>query len=70
MVTFDIGVFFEFPGPRRVVLLGSAGPRSKTQRRRAYLQIRVDILGEVDVQKQTAAFDAVLIDSLLIRSSS
>jgi hypothetical protein len=68
LVTFDVGVFLEFPGPRRVVLLGSAratiddpsggGP---------YLQIRVDILGEIDVQKKTVSFDAVLVDSTLMQ---
>lgn len=67
LVTFDVGVFLELPGPRRVVLLGSArcvvanpsgdGP---------YLQIRLDILGELDLQKHTVMFDAALVDSTLL----
>ena len=68
LVTFDIGVFFEFPGPRRVVLLGSAWATIENPNGGApYLQIRVDILGEIDVQKKTAAFDAVLVDSSLMQ---
>ena len=68
LVTFDIGVFFEFPGPRRVVLLGSARATIDNPNGGApYLQIRVDILGEIDVQKKTAAFDAVLVDSSLMQ---
>ena len=67
LVTFDVGIFIELPGPRRVVLLGSArcvvanpsggGP---------YLQIRLDVLGELDLQKKTVTFDAALVDSTLL----
>lgn len=68
LVTFDVGVFFEFPGPRRVVLLGSARAAIDDPSGGApYLQIRVDILGEIDVQKKTVAFDAVLRDSTLMQ---
>ena len=31
-----------------------------------YLQIRLDILGELDLQKKTVAFDAALVDSTLL----
>lgn len=65
LVRFDIGLFVELPGPARVVLLGSA--RAAIERDgRAYLVIRVDIVGEVDLQRGTAAFDAVLVDSQLL----
>lgn len=68
LVTFDVGVFFEFPGPRRVVLLGSARVAIDNPDGDApYVQIRVDILGEIDVQKQTVSFDAVLVDSTLMQ---
>lgn len=64
-VHFDIGVFIELPGPTRVVLLGSAHAEIK-QDGRAYLSIRVDIVGVVDLRAETSAFDAVLIDSHLM----
>jgi hypothetical protein len=65
LVHFDIGVFIEMPGPTRVVLLGSA--HAEIQRDgETYLNIRVDILGDIDVRATKAAFDAVLIDSHLL----
>jgi hypothetical protein len=65
LVRFDIGVFIELPGPSRIVLLGSA--RAAIERAgRSYLNIRVDIVGVVDLQRRLAAFDAVLIDSQLL----
>ena len=65
LVHFDVGVFIELPGPARVVLLGSAHAEIE-QDGRAYLRIRVDVVGVVDLRGQTAAFDAVLIDSHLM----
>jgi hypothetical protein len=67
LVTFDVGVFLELPGPRRVVLLGRArcvveNPSGGDP----YLQIRLDVLGELDLQKSTVLFDAVLVDSTLL----
>jgi hypothetical protein len=65
LVHFDIGVFIELPGPARVVLLGSA--HAEIQRdSRTLLSIRVDVAGVVDLHAETAAFDAVLIDSHLL----
>jgi len=65
LVHLDIGVFIELPGPARVVLLGSA--HAEIQRDgRAYLSIRIDIAGVVDLRAETAAFDAVLINSHLM----
>jgi hypothetical protein len=67
LVRFDVGIFIELPGPRRVVLLGSA--RATVEQPgggKPYLFIRFDIVGVVDAQARTAAFDAVLIDSQLL----
>jgi hypothetical protein len=65
LVHLDVGVFIELPGPARVVLLGSA--HAEIERGgRAYLGIRVDIVGVVDLRAATAAFDAVLVDSHLM----
>ncbi len=67
LVRFDIGVFIELPGPRRIVLLGSARAGiDNPSGGRPYLQMRLDILGVVDVAAQTLSFDAVLIDSHLL----
>jgi hypothetical protein len=67
LVRFDIGVFIELPGPRKVVLLGSARAGiDNPSGGRPYLQIRLDILGVIDFAAQTLAFDAVLIDSHLL----
>ncbi|WP_396230826.1 DUF6603 domain-containing protein, partial [Frankia sp. EI5c] len=67
IVRFDVGVFLELPGPRRVVLLGSARAAIENPAGgRPYLQIRVDILGVVDLAARTLAFDAVLVDSHLL----
>ena len=65
LVHLDVGVFIELPGPARVVLLGSAHAEIERDGR-AYLSIRVDIVGVVDLRAETAAFDAVLIDSHLM----
>ncbi|MFI7494380.1 DUF6603 domain-containing protein [Kocuria sp. M4R2S49] len=67
LVQFDIGVFLELPGPRRIVLLGSARAAVENPSGgRPYLQIRLDILGAADFAQHTVAFDAVLIDSHLL----
>jgi hypothetical protein len=67
LVHFDLGIFVELPGPERVVILGSARALiDKPDGGRPYLIIRVDVVGVVDLQARTAAFDAVLIDSQLL----
>jgi len=65
LVQFNIGVFIELPGPTRVVLLGSASAQI-AEDGRTYLSINVDVVGVVDLQGQTAAFDAVLVNSHLM----
>jgi hypothetical protein len=68
LVHFDIGVFFELPGPSRVILLGSARATiAQPAGGREYLDIRVDVVGVIDLRASTAAFDAVLIDSQLMQ---
>ena len=49
LVHLDVGVFIELPGPARVVLLGSAHAEIERDGR-AYLSIRVDIVGVVDLR--------------------
>lgn len=67
IVRFDIGVFIELPGPRRVVIIGSARASiEKPSGGKPYLQIRLDVLGELNFAARTVSFDAVLIDSHLM----
>jgi hypothetical protein len=67
LVRFDLGVFIELPGPRRIVLLGSARAAIENPGGgRPYLQIRLDIVGVIDFAQQLVAFDAVLIDSHIL----
>ena len=68
LVHFDVGVFFELPGPSRVILLGSARATiARPAGGREYLDIRVDVVGVIDLRASTAAFDAVLVDSQLMQ---
>jgi hypothetical protein len=67
LVRFDVGVFIELPGPRKIVLLGSArvvldNPAGD----KPFLQIRLDIVGVIDFVQALLAFDAVLVDSQVL----
>ncbi|ONH60006.1 hypothetical protein CcI49_15005 [Frankia sp. CcI49] len=61
---FDVGLFFEFPGPRRIVLLGSARAQLPPLAGGPHLiDIRFDIVGFVDFPKRIVEVDATLINS-------
>lgn len=65
-VRFDLGIFVELP-QLKVLLLGSARAAIPNPAGgRALLQIRLDIVGLLDFQKQVLEFDAVLVDSYLL----
>jgi hypothetical protein len=69
LVTLDVGVFLEFPGPTRVVVLGTA--RASLENPLAdgpLLRLRCDFVGDLDLARSTLAFDAVLVDSRLLES--
>jgi hypothetical protein len=63
---FDLGVIIEFPGPSRIIILGSAvadhrsGP---TDDDITFLHLRLDVVGILDFHKQLIEFDATLIGS-------
>jgi hypothetical protein len=67
-VRFDLGVIIELPGPSKIVILGSArfqvGGENGVP---ALVQIRLDILGVIDVARKLVSFDAVLINSKLLQ---
>ena len=60
----DIGLFFEFPGPTKVVLFGSARacipPVPDVPK---LLDMRLDVVGFLDVPKKAIEIDATLISS-------
>jgi hypothetical protein len=62
----DVGLIFEFTGPAltRVLLLGSLKIESPGKvKDKPLLRLRLDIVGLLDLPKQTLEFDATLIDS-------
>ncbi|GAA0554316.1 DUF6603 domain-containing protein [Actinomadura livida] len=69
IVTLDVGVFLEFPGPTRAVVLGTA--RASVDNPLAagpLLRLRCDFVGVLDLPAATFAFDAVLVDSHLLET--
>ncbi len=69
LVTLDVGVFLEFPGPTRVVVLGTARATVDNPLAKGPLvQLRADFVGVLDLERATFAFDATLIDSRLLES--
>lgn len=69
LVTIDAGVFLEFPGPTRVVVLGTARATVDNPLAKGPLvQLRADFVGVLDLERRTFAFDATLIDSRLLES--
>ena len=66
LVRFDLGLFLELP-TARVLLLGSARAAiDNPAGSRPLLQVRVDVLGFLDVPGRRLEFDAVLVDSHLL----
>ena len=63
----DVGLFFEFPGPSRIILLGSARAQVPPIKDVPHLlDIRFDIVGFVDFPKSIVEFDATLISSTVM----
>ena len=64
-LTLDIGLIFEFPGPSKIILMGSARASIPPGRQIStkLLQLRLDFVGFVDFPRQVVEFDATLISS-------
>ncbi len=60
-ISLDVGVIIELPGPSRIVIVGVA--RAGIPGPVPLLKLRLDVLGVLDFQQQTIAFDASLVDS-------
>ncbi len=66
LVRFDLGIFVELPS-FRIVLLGSARAAiDNPAGDRPLLQLRIDIIGLLDIQQKILEFDALLVDSHLL----
>lgn len=66
--TLDLGLFFEFPGPSRIILLGSARAQVPPVKGIPHLlDIRFDIVGFVDFPQRIIEFDATLINSMVMQ---
>jgi hypothetical protein len=67
-VRFDLGIIIELPGPSKIVLIGSArfqiGGEAGLP---ALVQIRLDILGVIDIPKKMVSFDAALVNSTIMQ---
>jgi len=68
VVRFDLGIFIELPALSKIVLLGSVratiGAPGVSP---GYAQLRLDVIGVIDLAKGRLEFDAVLIDSHLMQ---
>lgn len=66
LVKLDAGVFLELPGPRQIIIAGSArlviGPEAL-----ALVYLRMDFVGGVDLTKSLIYFDAALVNSSVMQ---
>lgn len=65
LMTAELGVVFELPGPSRLVVLGQLRAFLPSEQF-DLIRLQVDILGVVDFDNRTLAIDAVLRDSRLL----
>jgi uncharacterized protein DUF6603 len=63
LVRFDVGLFIEFPGPSKIVLLGSVRASLPGDTDNKIFFIRIDLVGVLDFNKKVLEFDATLISS-------
>lgn len=62
LLTLDLGVFIELPGPRKIFLAGSARLVIGSEQL-ALVYLRMDFVGGVDLTKSLVFFDAALVNS-------
>jgi hypothetical protein len=63
IVRLDIGILIEFPGPSKIVILGSIRAMLGLDETLALLYLRMDILGIIDFEQQLISIDAALVNS-------
>jgi len=64
IITAELGIFFEFPSPLRVVLLGQLRALLPSEKK-PLVRLHMDALGVIDLGQKTASLDATLYDSKL-----
>ena len=65
ILTLDVGLFIELPGPRKIFLAGSARLVIGSEDF-ALVYLRLDFVGGVDLTKSLVFFDAVLVNSSVL----
>ncbi len=65
IIRLDIGVLIELPGPRKILLVGSARATIGTEDA-ALVRLRLDFVGGLDLVKQELTFDASLVNSTVL----
>ncbi|MFC5142933.1 DUF6603 domain-containing protein [Actinomycetospora rhizophila] len=64
LLSVDLGLLFEFPGPSKIVILGSARACLPPIKGVPHLlEMRLDVVGFVDLVRRSVEFDATLIKS-------
>ncbi|ALL71390.1 hypothetical protein K788_0001811 (plasmid) [Paraburkholderia caribensis MBA4] len=63
LVRLDVGIVLQFPGPSKILLLGSLRSMIGVDESLALLYVRMDFMGSVDTGAQLIAFDAQLVNS-------
>jgi hypothetical protein len=63
IVRIDLGILIEFPGPSKIVILGSFRAMIGLNETSALLYLRMDVLGIVDFEKRLISIDAQLVGS-------
>jgi hypothetical protein len=63
IVRLDIGILIEFPGPSKIVILGSIRAMLGLNETLALLYLRMDVLGIIDFEQQLISIDAALVNS-------
>lgn len=63
IVRLDIGILIEFPGPSKIVILGSLQAMLGLDETLALLYLRMDVLGIIDFEQQLISIDAALVNS-------
>lgn len=63
IVRLDIGILIEFPGPSKIIILGSIRAIIGLGDSLALLFLRMDVLGIIDFEQQLISIDAALVNS-------
>lgn len=66
LITIELGIIVEFPSPTRLIVLGQFRAVMPTEKK-PLVRLQMDALGVVDFDRDTAAIDAVLYDSKVVK---